>query len=178
MSPLDRELRGAIVRAEADALVALLTEQDGPGEWLQMVGEAVLVLVHAHRKDVEPVARRCVDELRHRDWGGDAELADQIEAALGWAPTPLLRPLPVDLEELAGVLEGDPLNGGGRIDLQTGDVWPQDALDYGDIGEDEEAEDEEDERAGCGSRPRAPTRDTATWSGSSTSWRTTGCGNT
>lgn len=142
----DRELRGAVYRADADALVDLLTEQAWPGEFLQMVGEAVLVLVHAHRTNVEPLVRRSVDELRERDWSGDAELADQIEAALGWAPTPLLRPLPVDLEELAGVLEGDPLNGGGRIDLQTGDVWPQDALDYGDIGDDEEAEDEEDER--------------------------------
>jgi hypothetical protein len=55
---------------------------------------------------------------------------------------PLLRPLPVDLEELAGVLEGDPATSGGRIDLRTGDVWLQPAIEYaeetGDIDDDEE----------------------------------------
>lgn len=40
-------------------------------------------------------------------------------AALGAIPTPMLRPLPVDLEELASILEGDPVYGGGRIDLET-----------------------------------------------------------
>jgi hypothetical protein len=30
---------------------------------------------------------------------------------------PDLRPLRVDLDELAGILEGDPMYGGGRIDL-------------------------------------------------------------
>ena len=55
---------------------------------------------------------------------------------------PLLRPLSVDLEELAGVLEGDPVTGGGRIDLRTGDLWSQPALEHaeetGDIDDDEE----------------------------------------
>jgi hypothetical protein len=55
---------------------------------------------------------------------------------------PLLRPLPVDLDELAGVLEGDLVTGGGRIDLRTGDVWQQPAIEYaeetGDIDDDEE----------------------------------------
>jgi hypothetical protein len=38
--------------------------------------------------------------------------------------------LPVDLEELAGILEGDPLSVGGRIDIRTGEVWPQAAIEY------------------------------------------------
>ena len=29
------------------------------------------------------------------------------------------RPLPVELDELAGILEGDPMYGGGRVDLAT-----------------------------------------------------------
>ena len=57
-------------------------------------------------------------------------VATQIEAAFGWAPTLLLRWLPVDLEELAAVLEGDTLQGGGRIDLRSGEVWPQSVWDY------------------------------------------------
>ena len=37
---------------------------------------------------------------------------------------------------LADVREGDPLSGGGRIDLQTGEVFPQAAVDYAEqVGE-------------------------------------------
>ena len=42
----------------------------------------------------------------------------------------MLRALSVDLEELAGVLEGDPLSVGGRIDLRTGEVWSRAAIEY------------------------------------------------
>ena len=38
---------------------------------------------------------------------------------------PDLRPLPVDLDELAGILEGNPMYGGGRVDLAMGEVWPR-----------------------------------------------------
>lgn len=47
--------------------------------------------------------------LRHRASDGDDDLADALEAALGMAPQPLLRPIPVDLDELADALEGDPM---------------------------------------------------------------------
>jgi hypothetical protein len=76
-------------------------------------------------------------------WEGDVELADQLDALLASGVIPDLRPLPVDLEQLSGVLEGDPMNGNGRIDLQTGDVWPEPAFDYGGVIQ--EKEDEEDE---------------------------------
>jgi hypothetical protein len=36
----------------------------------------------------------------------------------------------VDLEELAGILEGDPVHGGGQIDLRTCEVWAQAGIDY------------------------------------------------
>ena len=54
----------------------------------------------------------------------------------------MLRPLPVDLEELSDLLEGDSMSSGGRIDLKTGECWPE-LLDY-----DEDALDEEDEDEG------------------------------
>jgi hypothetical protein len=41
-----------------------------------------------------------------------------------------LSPLPVDLEELADALEGDPLACGGLLGLDTGEVWPQSVIDY------------------------------------------------
>jgi len=53
-----------------------------------------------------------------------------LEAVLRARPVPLLRALPVDLEELAGVLEGDPVQRRRRIDLRTGDVWPWPAIEY------------------------------------------------
>lgn len=144
---LDRdELRGALSRADVDALGSLLvTSRDWPFDALQLLGDAVLMAVRERGHDIEPAARRCVRELRDRDWDGDAELATQIEATFGWAPTPLLRSLPVDLEEVAGVLEGDPLQGGGRIDLRTGKVWPQSVWDYTDQTSDDVEDEDNDE---------------------------------
>jgi hypothetical protein len=57
-----------------------------------------------------------------------------------------LRPLPVDLEELAGILEGDPVYGGGRIDLRTGEVWPQAVIDYAREEGEEDPDDEDPDR--------------------------------
>lgn len=66
----------------------------------------------------------------------------------------MLRSLPIDLEELAGILEGDPIQWRGRVDLRTGEVWPRAAIDYAqEIGEET---DEDEDRwlsvAGEGSR--------------------------
>ncbi len=66
------------------------------------------------------------------------------DAALGNGPSPLLHPMPVDLEEVSMILEGDPVQGSGRIDLTTGEVWPQSALDY--VEEIGEAEDDDPDR--------------------------------
>ena len=91
------------------------------------------------------LARACVTALQAREWEGDRELADALDAALGSGPTPMLRPLPVDLEELAMILEGDPVDGGGRVDLRTGEVWPQPAIEYAEeVGEIDEDDDDPD----------------------------------
>lgn len=80
--------------------------------------------------------------LRDRDWEGDQELADAPDARLG-GPATQLRPLPVDLDELASVLEGDPVQGGGRTDLSTGDVWPQPAIEHAvEVGDEDEDDDQ------------------------------------
>ena len=85
----------------------------------------------------------CISALRERGWAGDGELAEALDAALGGGPTPMLRPLPVDLEELSMILEGDPIQGGGRIDLSTGGVWPQSAIEYAEeVGEIDEDDDD------------------------------------
>ena len=85
------------------------------------------------------LARKLVVGLRQRGWTGDDELADQLEAQLGGGRAAMLRALPVDLDELAGILEGDPLSIGGRIDITTGEVWPQAAIEYAlETGEEDE----------------------------------------
>jgi hypothetical protein len=59
----------------------------------------------------------------------------------------MLRPLPVDLDELADILEGDPLNAGGRVDLMTGEVWAQSAIEYVlETGEEDEDSADDPER--------------------------------
>lgn len=35
----------------------------------------------------------------------------------------MLRPVPIDLELLSSFMEGDPLSGGARLDVKTGEVW-------------------------------------------------------
>ncbi|WP_251015729.1 hypothetical protein [Streptomyces sp. ISL-99] len=66
---------------------------------------------------------------------------DWLRTATGHAAAiPLLRPLAVDLEMLAMLLEGDPTGSGGRLDLSTGECRPAftEKLDAG--SEAEEAE--------------------------------------
>jgi len=104
---------------------------------LQLAGDGLL---DALAKDVEgavELAAQCAAALRERCWDGDEDLADQLQAALGRGATPLLRSVPVDLEELASLLEGDPLCGGGRIDLRSGECWPH-SLDSGEDDDDDE----------------------------------------
>lgn len=122
-------LRSAIFDGDGQRVVVALSK--GPwGELLQLAGDGLLLALVQGVEGGPDLARRCAEQLRGRAWAGDDDLADQLEAALGLHPAPMLRPLPIDLEELAGILEGDPVHGGGRIGLRTGEVWPQAAIDY------------------------------------------------
>lgn len=139
------ELRGAVYRGDAGSLVGILKREAWPENALQLIGDGLLLVLHAPTEGIDEAARRCVAALWDRGWEGDADLAAGLEVALGAGPVPLPLPraLPVDLEELAGVLEGDPVNGGRRIDLRTGEVWPQVAIEY---AEETEEDDDDDQR--------------------------------
>ncbi|AUY53951.1 hypothetical protein EH183_04285 [Streptomyces sp. CB01881] len=130
-------MRAARHAGDGAALVALLSGQPLAGV-LQQIGDALGDAVTARVPGATDLAGRCIAALGERDWEGDVELTRQLDAALGCGPVPVLRPLSVDLEELSGLLEGDPVFGGGRIDLTTGDCWPQ------QVDSDERAEDVED----------------------------------
>jgi hypothetical protein len=110
---------------------------------LQMAGDALIDATTQHVSGAAEVATQWATALRQRDWEGDVALAEQIDAVLGSGATPLLRPLPVDLEELADLREGDPLYGDGRVDLRTGQCWPA-VDDYLDPEADEDNEDDDE----------------------------------
>lgn len=135
-------LRGATYRGDGSGVVQLLMSTSWPDDVLQLVGDAVLVALRTGADGVQEPAGRCVTRLRSRAWEGDDELADELEARSAVGPQPMLRPVPGDLDELAMVLEGDPVHGGGRVDLRSGQVWPQPVVDDfedGDI-DDEDAD--------------------------------------
>lgn len=139
-----REIGAAVFAADGRRLMSVLGTGPWPDGASQLVGDGLLLALAQQVAGARDLAARCVAELRARDWEGDEELAAALAAGLGTGPAPLLRPLPVDLEQLADVLEGDPLTSGGRIDLHTGQVWPQTLFDYAEeTEEDDELDDDE-----------------------------------
>jgi hypothetical protein len=136
-------LRSTVVRQAHAELVTALRDEPWPAHTLQLIGDGLLAALRDGAGGSADLSLACVMALRGRDWEGDRELADALDAALGGGPTPMLRPLAVDLEELSMILEGDPVEGGGRIDLRTGQVWPQATIEYAeDLEEMDEDEDD------------------------------------
>ena len=124
-----RDLRSAIFRADGHNILGVL-EAGAWDEVLQLAGDGILLGLTQEVDGAPALARSCAAKLQARGWEGDDILANQLAAFLGEAPDPNLRPVPIDLEELSDVLEGDDTFGAGGIDLVTGQVWPGSALDY------------------------------------------------
>jgi hypothetical protein len=142
-----RSLRGAIYRDDGMAVVALVRTGGLRDDALQLLGDGLLVAIIGHVEHAVELGTECVNALRARGWYGDDDLAEQLDAALGRGAIPIRRSLPIDLDELATILEGDPVNGGGRIDLRTGEVWPRAAIDYArETGEEDEDESDDPDR--------------------------------
>jgi Uncharacterised protein family (UPF0158) len=80
------------------------------------------------------------------DWEGDAHLATQVEAVFGWGPVPLVAIASIGSRGARGRTGGRPDHGVGRIDLQTGEVWPQSVVESSaEEAGDEEVEDADDD---------------------------------
>lgn len=123
-------------------LVAALAEP-WPEDCLQLIGDGLVDAVETGVDGAGDLVVRCITALRRRDWTGDSELVDALGAALGIEELPALTGLPVDLEELASALEGDPIYGGGRIDLRTGEVRHGNDFELDEDGDEDEDDDQD-----------------------------------
>lgn len=140
-----RALRGATYRRDDRAVVELLSDRPLDPDRLQLAGDGIRAAVAAGEPGADQLASDCAEALRRRGWSGDDLLADHLDALVGRGPAALLRPLAVSLDELSEILEGDPLNGGGRIDRHTGEVWYRAQIDYAvEMGEEDPDEGDSD----------------------------------
>ena len=129
-------LRVAAASGDVAGIVAALEGHD-VSEVLQRAGSAVQVALRDAPDRVLSLAISLVQRLEVRNLPGDEELAQDLLAAVR-RESPRGRPLPVDLEELSGLLEGDLVgNEGGFLDLRTGEVLPAFMIDEARVGEDE-----------------------------------------
>ncbi|MHA7167438.1 UPF0158 family protein [Arthrobacter bambusae] len=129
------ELRGAIAAANASRFLAVVMGHD-IDDVLQQVGAGIPMALEQRRREAEPVALSVINRLRWRDGAGDQLLAEDLLAYLRGVP-PTGRAVPVDLDMLSVVLEGDPgLSTGGYLDLSTGQVYDDAATDPMIVGED------------------------------------------
>lgn len=143
--PVDlRQLRGATFGQDADAILAALEGRD-PGTVLQYAGDAVKVLLRSGHERGEAIAVSIVNRLSLRGWPGDEPLLEDLVRELrGDDPPAGVRVLPVDLDDLASVMEGDPTEEPGYLDLHTGQVVRGFETEAGMVGEDAAVDVEDD----------------------------------
>jgi Uncharacterised protein family (UPF0158) len=122
-------LRIAVYEADYSSLVRILGGRVRL-DVLQLVGDALAAAAAEGVAGAEELAGAWGDALRERGWAGDDELAADLDTALGRRPAPPGRALPVDLEELSELLEAGLGEDGGRIDLETGEVWRASTVEY------------------------------------------------
>ncbi|MEO5314423.1 UPF0158 family protein [Pseudarthrobacter sp. CC12] len=139
------EMREAIAAADAARFLAALTGRD-IDDTLQQVGAGIPMALEHRRREAEPVALSVINRLTRRGCAGDQVLAEDLLASLRRVPL-TGRVVPVDLDMLSIILEGDPdLSTGGYLDLHTGQVYDEAATDPMIIGQDTaiDVEDEPD----------------------------------
>jgi hypothetical protein len=128
------ELRAAIAADDASRFLAAVTGHD-IDDVLQQVGAGIPMALERRRQEAEPVALTVINRLTWRDGAGDGVLAEDLLAGLRRVPL-TGQVVPVALEMLSTVLEGDPdLSTGGYLDLRTGQVYDDSAADPSIVGE-------------------------------------------
>ena len=164
----DRELRAAVFTANGEDLVTLLQSRPWPDEAIQLVGDGLLAALAQGVTGGPDLALKCATKLRERDWDGDAELATALIGRLGAGPAPMLRPLPVDLDQ------SPTCSRGARSPVVVGSIFTPAKYGpslYSTTGS--RLARRTTTVAGCGSLTKAHARVTAIWSDSSPKSRTT-----
>lgn len=137
------EVRAAIAKGDVAAFLAAVQGRV-VDDALQQVGGGLAWALAADRHGAEPVAVSVIDRLLARAGEGDDVLAEDLTAVLRGEPL-TGRAVPVDLEQLSDLLEGDPMmSTGGVLDLHTGESMPMEALDPAVVGEEYAIDLEED----------------------------------
>jgi hypothetical protein len=128
-------LREAIAAQNAARFLATLAGRD-IDDILQQVGAGIPMALDQRHREAEPVALSVINRLTRRGCAGDQMLAEDLLASLRREPLSG-RAVPVDLEMLSIILEGDPgLSTGGYLDLHTGQVYEEAATDPTVVGHD------------------------------------------
>lgn len=140
-----QELRRALYSDDAAAMMSAV-EANGLERCLQLAGEVILVAVGHGAAGASDLAERVGAALRERGWDGDDDLADAINDAVHNRGSDALVELALGLEEVAELLEGGPDSPGGRIDVTTGEVWPEFAFEEDWTGKPDDLDSDDPER--------------------------------
>lgn len=128
-------LRQAGIAGEPDTILEAVRGRE-IDDALQQVGSVLGPVLDRGREDDAPTVLFVVDRLTWRSAAGDPELAEDLLARLRGESLPG-RAVPVDVDQLSEVMEGDPeLSTGGVVDLRTGAVYPDVLLDAAVVGQD------------------------------------------
>ncbi|MCA4135323.1 UPF0158 family protein [Arthrobacter sp. M4] len=129
------ELRAAIAAGDAVRFLAAVTGRD-IDDALQQVGTGIPMALEQRRQEAEPVAISVINRLNWRGGAGDQVLAEDLLACLRRVPLTDRVVVPVALDMLSTVLEGDlELSTGGYLDLRTGQVYDDTFTDSMMVGD-------------------------------------------
>lgn len=129
------ELRKAIAAEDARGFLAAVTGRD-IDDALQQVGAGIPMTLEQQPAGAPTLALSVINRLTFRAGPGDEVLAEDLLARLREEP-PAGRVVPVDLDMLGTVLEGDfDVSTGGFVDLHTGEVYDEFLADPMMVGED------------------------------------------
>lgn len=130
-----REVRKAVHRGDASQFIEAIRDCN-IDDALQQLASGMSLLLETQSNEAESQLESFISTLTSRHGPGDAELAEDLRARLQGEPL-RGKALSVDLELFTELFEGDPsFMDGGYLDVETGDVFPQDSTDPMTVGED------------------------------------------
>lgn len=135
-----QDLRAAVAQRDAVRVVDLVARRDA----LDVAHVAAPGLIHALEVGHDParaVLARLVPRLEERGWLGDDELVEEFERVAS-GEVGRLRPIPVDLEQLAWELDGPAdFDEGSVLEIAIGRLWPRDPVGMAGLDEPEDFHD-------------------------------------